>query len=40
MRCLLYVSLGSRVSPCIFGLMFKGSVSPVEAGPSHWRRLE
>ena len=24
--CLLYVSLGSRVSPSIFGLMFRGSV--------------
>ena len=24
--CLLYVSLGSRISPCIFGLMFMGSV--------------
>ena len=24
--CLLYVSLGSRVSPSIFGLMFMGSV--------------
>ena len=24
--CLLYVSLGLRVSPSIFGLMFKGSV--------------
>ena len=24
--CLLYVSLGSRVSPNIFGLMFMGSV--------------
>ena len=24
--CLLYVSLGSRVSPTIFGLMFMGSV--------------
>ena len=24
--CLLYMSLGSRVSPGIFGLMFKGSV--------------
>ena len=24
--CLLYVSLGSRVSPIIFGLMFMGSV--------------
>ena len=25
--CLLYVSLGSRVSPSIFGLMFMGRVS-------------
>ena len=25
--CLLYVSLGSRVSPSIFGLMFMGSVT-------------
>ena len=24
--CLLYVSLGSRVSPSIFGLLFMGSV--------------
>ena len=24
--CLLYVSLGSRVSPSIFGLIFMGSV--------------
>ena len=24
--CLVYVSLGSRVSPSIFGLMFMGSV--------------
>ena len=24
--CLLYMSLGSRVSPSIFGLMFMGSV--------------
>ena len=24
--CLLYVSLGSRVSPSIFGLVFMGSV--------------
>ena len=25
-KCLLYVSLGSKVSPSIFGLMFMGSV--------------
>ena len=24
--CLLYVSLGSRVIPCMFGLMFMGNV--------------
>ena len=27
--CLLYVSLGSRVSPSIFGLMFMGSVMSI-----------
>ena len=27
--CLLYVSLGSRVSPCIFRLMFMGSVMSI-----------
>ena len=27
--CLLYVNLGSRVSPSIFGLMFMGSVMLV-----------
>ena len=27
--CLVYVSLGSRVSPSIFGLMFMGSVVSI-----------
>ena len=27
--CLLYMSLGSRVSPSIFGLMFMGSVMSI-----------
>ena len=35
--CLLYVSLGSRVSPSIFGLMFMGSVSgQVGLGVGSW----
>ena len=32
--CLLYVSLGSRVSPSIFGLMFMGSVMLSICSPS------